>query len=78
MTSPIEEITIKCPVCKQVFQDWYRGSINLMMDPWATEEYIQQAQSATCPQCGHVVDLGGMTVSEDGTTWTITENVLFP
>ena len=68
MTSPIEQITVKCPECETLYQDWYRGSVNADLDPWVTEDYLREASTAKCPSCGHVVDLGTLVV--EGQTWT--------
>ena len=39
MTSPIEQIEIRCPKCGTDYKDWYRASINLMLDD-LNEEYL--------------------------------------
>ena len=60
MTSPIEDITVQCPKCGNLYEDWYRGSVNLDLDPF-DDEYLDQCSSATCPECQHKVTctLGG-------------------
>ena len=50
MTSPPEEITVECPKCGHIYQDWFRGSVNLDLDDF-DEEYLDQCSSATCPEC---------------------------
>lgn len=57
MTSPVEQVRVECPGCGTVFEDWYRGSINLDLGEDFDEEYLREATTATCPACGHVVDL---------------------
>ena len=69
MTMPPEIIHVKCPKCEHVYEDWYRGSINLTMDHF-DEEYIEEATTAKCPNCGLKVSLGAVIVREDG-VWEI-------
>ena len=70
MTSPPEQITVECPECGHVYEDWQRASINLDLDPaLADPEYLDEASSATCPECGHKVDLGTLTV--EGNLWRV-------
>ena len=66
MTSPPEDIQVKCPKCGRVYKDWYRPSLNLQLDPWIDEDYIRKATTATCPDCGTVVELGGLIVDKRG------------
>ena len=58
MTSPIEDITVECPKCGHLYQDWFRGSVNLDLDDF-DEEYLDQCSSATCPEVtrGHTLSL---------------------
>ncbi|MBZ0171526.1 MAG: CpXC domain-containing protein [Phycisphaerales bacterium] len=65
MTSPPEKITIKCPDCGHVYEDWWRPSINLMIDDF-DEAYITDATSSVCPVCGFRVQHGGLVVGKDG------------
>jgi endogenous inhibitor of DNA gyrase (YacG/DUF329 family) len=58
MTSPVEEIEVQCPRCNKTYRDWYRGSFNPDLGETWSEEYMRQATTATCPDCGHVVELG--------------------
>lgn len=38
--------------------DWCRDSINFDLDPQMNDEkYLRECCTATCPWCGHVVDL---------------------
>lgn len=69
MTSPIENITVRCPKCGHLYEDWLRRSLNVDLDPWVTDEYAQRAFTATCPECHHVVDLGGLVVRDN--VWTV-------
>ena len=55
MTSPIEDITVVCPKCWHLYQDWFRGSVNLDLDDF-DEEYLDQCSTATCPECQHKVN----------------------
>ena len=65
MTSPIEQIEIRCPKCGTDYKDWYRASINLMLDDF-DEDYLRESSTATCPSCSLTVELGGLVVREDG------------
>lgn len=56
MTSPIETVEIECPRCGTIYRDWYRASINLRLSPdLGDPEYLRQASTATCPDCGFEV-----------------------
>ena len=65
MTSPPEHIQVACPKCGHVYPDWYRPSINLTLEHF-DEEYLEQASTSTCPECGHKVRHNVLTVREDG------------
>lgn len=54
MTSPVEEILVRCPGCGRLYRDWYRPSINPDLDPEmaADGDYVEAASTATCPFCG--------------------------
>ena len=69
MTSPIETITVRCPGCQHEYEDWYRASMNLGMDDF-DDDYIRRASTATCPKCGHVVNLGVLVVDGEG-VWRV-------
>ena len=64
MTSPIENITVLCPKCWHLYEDWFRASVNLDLDPFDSE-YVEQCSTATCPECQHKVNLDVLVV-EDG------------
>ncbi len=65
MTSPIEEITVKCPRCGREYQDWYRPSVNLALDDF-DEEYLDECSSATCPFCRFKVHIDTLLVDKNG------------
>ena len=65
MTSPPEEIEVECPKCGGVYSDWYRPSINLTLEKF-DEEYLEEASTSTCPECGYKVRHTVLTVREDG------------
>lgn len=65
MTSPIETVRVTCPECHTVYDDWYRGSINLTLDDF-DEEYVEKATTATCPACGTVVHFGALLIDREG------------
>lgn len=50
MTSPPEEIVVECPNCKRWYEDWYRPSINRLIDNFS-DEFIEKASTAICPYC---------------------------
>ena len=68
MTMPPEEITITCPKCGETYKDWYRPSMNLMLDDF-DDDYIEEMSSVTCPSCETKVGMGSLVVDEDGTFW---------
>ena len=51
MTSPIEEIEVRCPECSAIFKDSVRWSINLSLGEDWTDEEIDEATTVTCPNC---------------------------
>ena len=61
MTSPPQAITVKCPGCGNVFEDWYRASVYMMMDDF-DDEYLDECSSAICPQCGYKVEFAMLVV----------------
>jgi len=69
VTSPPRKITVECPKCATRYDDWYRPSINLDLDDF-DEEYLRRASTATCPECGHVVELNTLVVKGD--VWRFT------
>jgi hypothetical protein len=66
MTSPVEEIRVECARCGVHFDDWRRPSVNLALDDF-DDDYLRQASTATCPECGHVHELSTLVV--DGDVW---------
>jgi endogenous inhibitor of DNA gyrase (YacG/DUF329 family) len=69
MTSPVEEIEVECPRCQTRYRDWTRGSINRNLDD-VDHDYVRRASTATCPECGFVVDLGTLVVDGDVWRWS--------
>lgn len=67
MTSPPEQIEVECPECGVIYEDWYRPSMNLDLDPFDAAD-IREATTGTCPGCGHVVELDALIVSS-GDVW---------
>jgi hypothetical protein len=65
VTSPPEQITVRCPGCGLVYEDWRRASINLSLGEDFPDDYLDECMSATCPECGQRVDLGGLVVRGD-------------
>jgi predicted RNA-binding Zn-ribbon protein involved in translation (DUF1610 family) len=66
MTSPSELVSIECPECGHRYETWHRASINLCLDPGMDEDYIREASTGTCPECGFVAELGVLVVEPDG------------
>lgn len=64
MTSPPRDIQVRCPQCGHLYEDWYRPSINLELDDF-DDEYIEEASTATYPECGYKVDLDVLIVRKD-------------
>lgn len=65
MTSPPEDITVRCPSCGRLFEDWYRPSVNLQLGDF-DENHIREATSATCPECRTQTPLAALVVDEEG------------
>lgn len=53
MTQPPESISVTCPKCQHEYKDWYR-SLGFGSESF-DEEYIEQCNSAVCPQCQYKV-----------------------
>jgi DNA-directed RNA polymerase subunit RPC12/RpoP len=70
MTSPPERLEVQCPGCGNVYETWYRRSINLTLGEEWTKEEIQAATTGSCPACGRRVNLSSLVVREDG-LWTL-------
>jgi len=51
MTTPPREVEVNCEQCGEAFIDWVRDSINLTLDDFDVE-YLEEADSVTCPTCG--------------------------
>jgi len=66
VTSLPRQITVECPKCGELYMDWHRASINLMLDDF-DEDYLDQAGSDTCPACGHRVELDVLVIDVDDT-----------
>ena len=61
---------VECPKCGRSYQTFFRGSMNLELDD-LDDEYIREMSTGTCPDCGHVVELGALVVERDG-VWRFT------
>ena len=73
MTSPPREIAVTCPDCGHSYQDWYRPSINLSLDVVLTIDYLEEASTTTCPECGVKYDLGTLFARRGGDGGTVIE-----
>lgn len=65
MTMPPEFISVKCPKCGEVFEDFIRRSINFGLDNFS-DEYIEQCKFATCPKCGIKIPKNVLIVDKEG------------
>lgn len=70
MTMPPEQIAVRCPKCGNVYQDWWRPSINLSLGERFSDEYLEEASTSTCPACQYKVRHSVLLVREDG-VWEI-------
>ena len=52
MTTPVYEVQVECEACGEIYSDWRRDSVNLMLSPM-TEEEVEEQLSTRCPTCGH-------------------------
>ncbi len=73
MTTAPVQIEVKCPACAKVYDDWYRASVNLDLEGWdandpEVKEYLRECSTATCPKCGHIVEIDMLIV--EGDVWT--------
>ena len=68
MTSPPQRISVECPQCEKIYEDWWRPSINLNIEHF-DDEYLEKASTSTCPACGHKVSHSTLIVS--GRLWQI-------
>lgn len=66
MTSPPQPVLVDCPRCRQIFEAWYRPSINLSLGEVWSKEDVDDATTAKCPTCQHQVLLNHLVVREDG------------
>jgi DNA-directed RNA polymerase subunit RPC12/RpoP len=51
MTRQPELVEAVCARCGTVYTTFYRPRLELELEPW-TEEKIEQAATAACPECG--------------------------
>lgn len=63
MTSPPEPITVYCPKCNLIYEDWWRPSVNLDLDHFDAA-YLEKCSSATCPRCHTKVSLPALHVED--------------
>jgi hypothetical protein len=54
VTSPVDQILVKCQRCGHLFRDWWRASLYAHLDTElvADAEYLDAARAAICPACG--------------------------
>ena len=62
MTSPPTPAEVACPRCGRRYVAYFRPSINLSLGEEWTDEEIEEATTATCPDCGERVGLETLTV----------------
>jgi len=67
---------VECPKCGHVYEDLFRGSVNLDLDPFG-EEHLDQCSSATCPECQHKLNFDiGTNQSKKGLNGTTRQNFI--
>jgi predicted RNA-binding Zn-ribbon protein involved in translation (DUF1610 family) len=66
MTAPPEDIQVACPNCGTIYNDWWRPSINFSLGEEFDDDYLYEASSSTCPECGRKVYHDVLIVGEDG------------
>ena len=52
MTTPAYEVEVERETCGEIYSDWRRNSVNLMLSPM-TEEEVEEQLSTRCPASGH-------------------------
>lgn len=72
MTMPPRKVRVTCPECGAVYEDWYRPSINLALEPWRTDEEVEKMATVCCPRCGLKLWLASVVVERDR-TWRMFE-----
>lgn len=65
MTSPPQNIEVKCPKCGHVYSDWHRPSINLTLEDF-DDEYLEAASTSICPECHYKVHHDVLIVRANG------------
>lgn len=65
MTMSIECIEVECPECRNRYETYFRGSMNLSLDDF-DPDYVESMSTGTCPMCQHKVALGSLVVRPDG------------
>jgi hypothetical protein len=62
MTSPVEEILVRCRRCGRLYRDWFRASVNPQLNAAlaADQEYVEAASTATCPSCHTAVAISDL------------------
>lgn len=70
MTLSARRVTIECQRCHEEYEDWYRSSVNVAIDP-ADETSPEQARTTTCPSCGFTIQHGVMLVREEAGVWIV-------
>jgi len=58
VTTPACEVQVECEACGEIYSDWRRDSVNLMVSPM-TEEEVKEQLSTRCPTCATVTSDSG-------------------
>ena len=70
MTSPAEQVNVRCPKCEHDFEFLYRASMNrehfLDLSDDEFERYAQSFRIVKCPSCMHRFQVGGQLVVDGG------------
>ncbi len=68
MTGPVENITVRCPACGAIYEDWHRGSLNLDLDSFQRGLHSLR-HDRDVPGVRDVVELGVLIV--EGDVWMV-------
>lgn len=63
MSGAIEKIEILCENCGNLYEDWYRPSLNSDLENF-DKDYLDEASSAVCPKCNFKVFFDTLTVKD--------------
>ena len=65
MTPDIRTVTVRCPRCGTVYEDWYQPCAILMPDD-PDEDSPDPCPVVTCKACGYSIDTETLVLDADG------------